>query len=64
VSPISPTHRKPIEGFDYADCEPFQRDQVRHPVSWRAADIADLKGRLIRPEFEFKNEDLFAWIPS
>ena len=59
---VTDLRRNTIEGFDHTDCEPFRGDQIRHPVSWSGADIADLTGSLIRLEFTFRNAELFAFI--
>jgi hypothetical protein len=54
--------RNPIEGFSFADCESFEGDDVRAAIRWKSADIASLKGREIRLEFEFQHGDLFGFI--
>jgi len=61
---VTDQRRNTIEGFDHTACEPFRGDNVRHPVSWRGADIADLEGHFIRLEFRFRNADLFAFIAT
>ena len=61
---VTDLRRNTIEGFDHTVCEPFRGDNVRHPVTWREADIADLKGHLIRLEFRFRNADLFAFVAT
>lgn len=54
--------REPIEGFSYEECEVFEGDAVRAPIRWKNADIASLKDREIRLEFEFQHGDLFGFI--
>jgi hypothetical protein len=41
---------------------PFQGSGIRHLVTWKSAKTANLKGKLIRLEFKFRNADLFAFI--
>ena len=61
---VTDLRRQLIAGFDYVDCEPFNGDAVRHPVTWSGADIAALEGELIRLEFKFDNADLFAFVAT
>ena len=53
--------RQSIAGFDYENCNAFNGDAVRHPVSWDRAELTSLEGDLIRLEFKFENADLFAF---
>ena len=53
--------RHSIAGFDYENCNAFNGDAVRHPVSWDRAELTSLEGDLIRLEFKFENADLFAF---
>lgn len=61
---VTDLRRQTVDGFGYADGHPFAGDQVRHLISWRAANMADFKGRVIRLEFKLTNADLYALIAS
>ncbi len=58
---LSDDHRKPIDGFDYEDCETFDGDNVAHPISWKNHSISSLKGKIVRLEFYLKQADLFSF---
>jgi hypothetical protein len=59
---VTDLRRNTIKGYSYADCVPFQGSGIRHLVTWKSAKTANLKGKLIRLEFKFRNADLFAFI--
>ena len=59
---VTDLRRQTIDGFDYPDCEPFQGDGVRHPVSWKGGSLVDFQGRIIRLEFRLRNADLYAFV--
>lgn len=61
---ISDSRRRPIEGFDYPDCEPFLGDSVRHEVRWQGRGLEALKDRVIRIEFCLKGADLYTFLAS
>jgi hypothetical protein len=57
---ISNEIRDPLDGFDHADCQPFQGDAVRHRVEWKGGrSMAELEGKLVRLEVFLQNADLF-----
>lgn len=58
---ISGERRKPLPGFDYADCEPFTGDKVAHEVTWKGTSIEALKGQVVRLEFFLKDADLYTF---
>ena len=59
---VTDLRRSQVAGFSSADGIPLRADSVRHQVAWKEADIASLKGQLIRLEFKFTRADLFAFI--
>ena len=59
---ITDLYRKPYTGFEYTDSEPLNKDSIRHKVTWKSADMKDLKGKTVRLEFIMKNADLFAFV--
>lgn len=58
---VSDEHRKPIAGYDHADCQPFRGDQRAHRVSWNDRSIAELTGQVIRLEFYLQDADLYTF---
>jgi hypothetical protein len=58
---VSDELRKPLPGFDYADCKPFTCDSVAHEVTWKEKTIGSLKGQVIRLEFLLKDADLYTF---
>lgn len=58
---VSDERRKPLEGFDYDDCEPFRGDSVAHEVKWGGKSLDALEGRVIRLEFFLRNVDLYTF---
>ena len=60
---VSDEKRKILEGFDYQDCEPLTGSGVRQKVQWKNANINELKGRVIRLEFQMTGVvDLFTFL--
>ncbi|MFT5466715.1 MAG: hypothetical protein ACI8UO_001815 [Verrucomicrobiales bacterium] len=53
--------RKPLPGFGYEDSVPFTGDSTRHEVKWKEHSIAELKGQVIRIEFQLKMADLYTF---
>lgn len=53
--------RKPLKGFDYDDCVPFTGDSTHHEVKWKDKSIAELKGQVVRLEFQLKMADLYTF---
>jgi hypothetical protein len=58
---ISGDRRAPLPGFDYSDCESFAGDEVAHRIKWKSKSMEDLKGQVIRIEFQLKSADLFTF---
>ena len=58
---VSDARRKPIEGFNYDDCEEFTGDNVAQEIRWKGRSLAELKGQTIRLEFYLENADLFTF---
>ena len=58
---VSDARRKPVEGFDYGDCEPFSGDSVTHPVTWAGKSLNALRGRVIRLKLYLDDADLFSF---
>lgn len=58
---VSDELRKPLAGYDYADCQPFTGDSVAHEVAWKGKSLDAMKGRVIRLEFLLKNADLYTF---
>ncbi|MCX7886341.1 MAG: hypothetical protein N3B01_03660 [Verrucomicrobiae bacterium] len=58
---VCDAQRRPLLGFDYADCVPFRGNNVRHEVQWRKQTIRSLKGQTIRLEFLLTNADLYTF---
>ncbi|MEW6303211.1 MAG: hypothetical protein AB1705_07060 [Verrucomicrobiota bacterium] len=58
---VSGERRKPLAGFDYADCATFTGNQTAHEVTWKGASIDSLKDQVIRLEFFLKNADIYTF---
>jgi len=58
---VSDELRKPLAGYDYADCKPFAGDSVAHEVAWKGKTMDSLKGQVIRLEFLLKDADLYTF---
>jgi hypothetical protein len=61
---VSDARRKPIEGFNYDDCDEFSGDSVAQKISWKGRSLNELKGQTIRLEFYLENADLFTFRAS
>jgi hypothetical protein len=61
---VTDAKRKPIPGFDYDDCTPFQKDDVAHEIAWKEGSMNALAGRNVRLEFFLKSADLFTFRAS
>jgi len=61
---VTDARRKPLAGFDYADCTPLKTSDVAHRVAWRGGSLADHAGRIIRLEFLLKSADLYTFRAS
>ncbi|WP_395743848.1 hypothetical protein [Prosthecobacter sp.] len=58
---VSDELRKPVSGFDYADMPVFQGDSVAQTVKWTGRSLDELKGRVIRLEFQLHDADLYTF---
>ena len=58
---VSDELRKPIAGFDYDDAPPFTGDSVAHEVKWNGKSLDEMKGKVIRLEFQLKDADLYTF---
>ena len=58
---LSDKKRKPLDGFNYDDCEVFSGDGTAHEIIWKNRSIDSLKGQVIRLEFFLKNAELFTF---
>lgn len=61
---VSDELRRPIDGFDYPDCQVFRGDSTRHEVRWKDGGLEKLAGRVIRIEFQLKDADLYTFLAS
>ena len=59
---VSDPKRKPIPGFDYDDCEPFNGNAVRRRIIWNGRSLNELTGQEIRLEFNLKEADLYTFV--
>jgi hypothetical protein len=51
----------PIGGFGRQDMAPLFGDEIEAEVRWTSADLASLKGRVVRLRFVLKDADLYAF---
>ena len=58
---VSDELRKPIKGFDYGDAPAFTGDSVAHEVRWGGRSLDELKGQIIRLEFQLHDADLYTF---
>ena len=58
---VSDSKRKPIEGFNHADCKVFSGDNTSHVIAWNGRSLNDLNGKEIRLEFHLKDADLYTF---
>lgn len=58
---VSDAERKPLEGFDHADCVPFRGDNTDHVAHWNTRSIEELAGESIRLEFYVRDADLYSF---
>gem|GEM_PF-6168092 len=56
---LDPENR-PIPGFDFTDCRPVTGDSVCHELQFENADIAQLRGREVRLDFQLSGTMLFS----
>jgi hypothetical protein len=48
-------------GLTRERCEPMQADSVEHPIRWKDASLADLRGKPIRLRFYLTNARLYSY---
>ena len=58
---VSEELRKPITGFNYDDMPAFSGDSVSYQVKWGGKSLDELKGRVIRLEFQLHDADLYTF---
>ncbi len=58
---ISDELRKPIPGFNYGDMPAFKGDSVKHEVKWNGKSLDELKGKVVRLEFQLHDADLYTF---
>lgn len=52
---------QPVNGFTFADCVPMKQNQmINYHLQWEGSNPDDLKGKVIRLEFEFFNANVYA----
>ena len=61
---VSDELRKPIAGFNYDDMPAFTGDNVNHEVKWNGKSLDELKGKIIRLEFQLHDADLYTFRAS
>ena len=60
--PYPPQQTEPLEGYDFADCDPLAGDELEREVSWRgSADLSSFAGKKITVRFEMMRATLYAW---
>ena len=58
---VSDELRKPIAGFDYDDMPAFTGDSVAQRVKWKGKSLDELKGKVVRLEFQLRDADLYTF---
>lgn len=58
---VSDELRRPIKGFDYDDAPAFTGDNVAQEWKWNGQSLDQLKGKVIRLEFQLKDADLYTF---
>jgi hypothetical protein len=58
---VSDELRKPIAGFDYGDMPAFTGDNVAYEAKWKGGSLEQMKGKVVRLEFQLKNADLYTF---
>jgi hypothetical protein len=58
---ISGPDRKPLAGFDHADCKPFSGDSTAAEIQWNGGVIQKLEGKAVRLEFFVQSGDLYSF---
>jgi hypothetical protein len=58
---ISDEKRRPIEGFDHADCDTFAGDSTRQKITWNGRTAASLGRRALHLEFYLEQADLYTF---
>ena len=61
---VSDELRKPIKGFNYDDASAFTGDSVAHEVTWNGKSLDELKGQVVRLEFQLHDADLYTFRAS
>lgn len=58
---VSDARRRPVDGFNYDDCDEFTGDSVAQQIRWKERSLDDLTGQSIRLEFYLQDADLFTF---
>jgi hypothetical protein len=58
---ISDEKRRPIAGFDHADCDPFTGNRTQHEITWSGRAANSLGRRTVHLEFYLEQADLFTF---
>ena len=54
--------KKPVPGFNVANCKTITGDSVRHQVKWNGDPrLGNLAGRVVRLRIEMQNAKLYAF---
>jgi hypothetical protein len=58
---LSDLESRPVEGFTFDQCVPIKgKDSVGFPLRWKAAQLEDVQGRIVRLEARIRHAQLFA----
>lgn len=58
---VSDEKRRPIDGFNHADCAAFAGNSTQHEITWDGRDAKSLGRRLVHLEFYLEQTDLFTF---
>lgn len=58
---VSDETRQVLPGFGYDDAPPFTGNDVAHEVTWQGRSLDELRGKVIRLEFQLKNAHLYTF---
>jgi hypothetical protein len=56
---LSGDRRKPLPGFDYADCDPLAGDGVAQEITWKGKGLT--AGQIVRLEFFLRDAELYSF---
>jgi hypothetical protein len=58
---VSDAGRKPVAGFDYDNMSAVSGDNVAHKVTWKGKSLDEIKGKIVRLEFQLRDADLYTF---